>query len=203
MRAPLAAQRIMLDEVRKEEDVQRESMAADALAQQRRRKPDKVSLAVKVQRKGVLEEPLLPGDCAPLRCGSGAAAALANLCWLAAASGLAQAFLECEPHRRETSEAYLMRYQTFAKQELEAALTQFESAEQSGGAGWADAVAAAQMPLLVADSRLAKDNLTAALRLNAERIKRRQEALLAGENVASAYRPDEDPCKPAWQQPMP
>ena len=44
-----------------------------------------------------------------------------------------QAFLECEPHRRETSEAYLMRYQTFAKQELEAALTQFESAEQSGG----------------------------------------------------------------------
>lgn len=44
-----------------------------------------------------------------------------------------QAFLECELHRRETSEAYLMRYQTFAKQELEAALTQFESAEQSGG----------------------------------------------------------------------
>ena len=40
-------------------------------------------------------------------------------------------------------------------------------------------------------------------RLNAEKIKRRQEALLAGENVGVAYRPDEDPCKPAWQQPMP
>ena len=40
-------------------------------------------------------------------------------------------------------------------------------------------------------------------RLNAEKIKLRQEALLAGDNVATAYRPDEDPCKPAWQQPMP
>ena len=79
-----------LDRVRKEQDVQRKSTAADAPAEQRRRKPDEVSLAVKVQRKGFLEEPLLPGDCAMLRCGNGAVAALADLCWLPAASRLAQ-----------------------------------------------------------------------------------------------------------------
>ena len=79
-----------LDRVRKEQDVQRNSTAADAPAQQRWGEPDKVSLAVKVQCKGVLEVLLLPGDCAILRCGSGAAPALAVLCWLPAASRLAQ-----------------------------------------------------------------------------------------------------------------
>ena len=76
--------------MRKEQDVQRNSTAADALAQQRRREPDKVSLAVKMQRKGALEKSLLPGDCATLRCGSGAATTLTVLCWLPAASRLAQ-----------------------------------------------------------------------------------------------------------------
>ena len=84
-----------VDRVSKDQDVQQNSIVSDALAQQRRREPDEVSLAVRVQGKGALEESVLPGDCATLRCGSGAAAGLADLCWLPAANRLAATLLRC------------------------------------------------------------------------------------------------------------
>ncbi len=76
-----------------------------------------------------------------------------------------------DPSNRQARSSYVLRYQGFAEQELDAALTAAGQLESELGAeGWAAVLQERKdLRLLLADSRLARDQIKAAMRETRER----------------------------------
>ncbi|KAL0032585.1 hypothetical protein WJX77_009381 [Trebouxia sp. C0004] len=113
-----------------------------------------------------------------------------------------QAFLETEPGFRSITEEYMMRYQTFARDELVKALDKHQALLNSVGEDAFSEMSHQQkdFKLTFAESLLAKEKLDAALRRNAAKIADREALTPRPEHQAGFI--NQDPCKPAWELPM-
>ncbi|EIE22223.1 hypothetical protein COCSUDRAFT_55919 [Coccomyxa subellipsoidea C-169] len=77
-----------------------------------------------------------------------------------------QAYLETDPATRTTKDEYIMRYQRFARDDLERALQKYEALHSTIGEDEMKRLkkSEVQFALTVADSLLGRDKLTRALR---------------------------------------
>ncbi|KAK9908234.1 hypothetical protein WJX75_004627 [Coccomyxa subellipsoidea] len=84
-----------------------------------------------------------------------------------------QAYLETDPAARTTKDEYIMRYQQFARDDLERALQKYDALHNTIGEAEMKQLkkAEVQFALTVADSLLARDKLTRALRSGKEKLK--------------------------------
>lgn len=113
-----------------------------------------------------------------------------------------QAFLETEPGTRSTSEEYMMRYQTFARDDLKKAIGKHDALMKTIGKNELSKLSEQNKSfrLTLADSLLAKEKLDAALKRNAAKIADREALTSRAEHQAGFV--NQDPCKPAWELPM-
>ncbi|EIE20982.1 hypothetical protein COCSUDRAFT_54081 [Coccomyxa subellipsoidea C-169] len=84
-----------------------------------------------------------------------------------------QAYLETDPSARVTKDEYVMQYQKFARDDLERALQKYDALHSTMGEDEMKQLKKAdvQFAVTVADSLLARDKLTKALRSGQEKLR--------------------------------
>ncbi|BDA45209.1 hypothetical protein COCOBI_06-6920 [Coccomyxa sp. Obi] len=97
-----------------------------------------------------------------------------------------QAYLETDPAARVTKDEYVMRYQQFARDGLEHALQKYDALHSSIGEAEMKRLkkAEVQFALTVADSLLARDKLTHALKSGKEKLLEKHVVGLNREDLA-------------------
>ncbi|CAL8469013.1 g8554 [Coccomyxa elongata] len=96
-----------------------------------------------------------------------------------------QAYLETDPATRVTKDEYVMRYQQFARDGLEHALQKYDALRSSIGEAEMKRLkkTEVQFALTVADSLLARDKLTHALKSGKKRLREKHVAGLNREDL--------------------
>eukprot|EP00884_Botryococcus_braunii_P006510 jgi/Botrbrau1/15860/Bobra.40_1s0044.1 len=93
-----------------------------------------------------------------------------------------RAYLEVEPSERGFKEAYIMRYQTFARDHLEQALRSYEQLKNQLGEDVFDR-GGPNFRLMIAESQLARAQLNHALRKGEQILKDKAAGILNAEEL--------------------